>query len=95
MMTRGQIESEILKLSLDRDVNGLRKLKADLVNEQKKLDVWFDRYLDMFDKDMNPEEGDTAVWQLYRKKYREYGEVADTLTSVDYQIKKAGGNASL
>lgn len=92
MMTRAQIESKILQFSLNRDVNGLRQLKADLENEQKKLDVWFDRYLDMFDKDMDPEEGDTAVWQLYRKKFRDYGEVSDTLVSLNYQIKKAGGN---
>lgn len=95
MMTRDKIESEIFKLTLNRDVNGLRDLKATMESERKKLDVWFDRYLDMFDKDMKPEEGETAIWQLYRKKYREYSDVDYMITRLDYQVDKVGKNASV
>lgn len=92
-MTRSQIENKILKLTTAYDVAGLKKLQEELKAEQKKLDAWFDRYLDMFDKDMDPDNGDTAVWQLYRKKFRQYGEIDDCLTTLNHFGKKVKPDA--
>lgn len=92
-MTRAKIESKILDLTTRRDLVGLKKLQDELKAEQKKLDAWFDRYLDMFDKDMDPENGDTAVWQLYRKKFRQYGEIEDTMKTLTHFGKKVNANA--
>jgi hypothetical protein len=52
------------------------------------MDRWFDKYLDMFDRKMNPEETDTPVWKLYKTKSREYSELNEVITTANAYINK-------
>lgn len=89
MIELNKIQSELPMLSLQRDVKKLSEYKTFLTTQREKLDRWFDKYLDMFDKDMKPDNGTTAVWNMYRKKYREYNEIDSCLKSTEYFLSKA------
>jgi hypothetical protein len=58
------------------------------VAERKVMDKWFDKYLDMFEKKMSPDETDTPIWKLYKTKSKEYSELNGIITTADVYIKK-------
>lgn len=89
MVELNKISSELPMLSLDRNVKKMTEYKTYLTSHREKLDRWFDKYLDMFDKDMKPEEGTTPVWNMYRKKYKEYEELESVLKTTEFYLSKA------
>ena len=82
MMNMTEARSKISMFSLNRDLKGLVAFREDLIKEQKIMDKWFDKYLDMFDRKMDPKEPATPIWKMYNKKYDEY-------TELDLVIKTA------
>lgn len=84
MITRSKIESEMLELYVRRDRAGLDAMMSELNQKIKTLDAWFDKYLDMFDSQMDSENPNTPVWMLYNKKYNEYNTVNSCLTTVKH-----------
>lgn len=89
MIELSKIQSELPMLSLDRNVKKMTEYKNFLASHREKLDRWFDKYLDMFDKDMKPDEGNTPVWNMYRKKYKEYEEIESMLKTTEFYLSKA------
>jgi len=73
---------------MDKDITALEKIHLSLIKQRKLMDRWFDKYLDMFDRKMNPEETDTPVWKLYKAKSREYSELNEVITTANAYINK-------
>lgn len=88
MNLRSTIEPKMLELAINRDANGLVTMYKDLLSQRKKLDAWFDKYLDMFDKKMDPKVSNSPEWKLYHKKFSEYEELNSVITSVKYYKEK-------
>lgn len=78
----------MLELSMNRDVAGLTKLVADLNQQIRKMDAWFDMFLDKFDRKMDTSETNTPIWQMYNKKFTEYEELKQSIKRVSYFREK-------
>lgn len=78
--------------AIDRDLDALVKIRGYLYKERMKLDAWFDKYLEMFGKQMNPEETNTPVWKMYHKKSSEYSDVSQLIQTSESYIKRVSGN---
>lgn len=89
---RAAIENQTLNFAVMRDLMGLEKLLKDLTMQRKKLDAWFDKYIDKFDRQMDPADPKTAVWVLYHKKFSEYEELNGCITTVTYYRDKVKKN---
>jgi hypothetical protein len=74
--------------AIDHDLTALERIRSSLVAERKVMDKWFDKYLDMFEKKMSPDETNTPIWKLYKTKSKEYSELNGIITTADVYIKK-------
>jgi len=88
MFNRHTIESKMLDLTIQRDVAGLNTLLSDLLKQRKKMDVWFDKYLDVVQKQMDPAQPNSPVWKLYNTKFSEYEDLQASIKSVNYFREK-------
>lgn len=88
MMTRSAVESKLLDMFVRNDRAGIDNLFTELTQQLKKLDAWFDKYLDMFDSQMDADNPNTPVWQLYHKKYNEYEKVQMLLNTTKHYRSK-------
>jgi len=59
-----------------------------LLLQRIKLDQFFDRYLEMFEMKMKPEKSDTAIWKLYKKKYKEYDDICARIQTAEHFLKR-------
>jgi hypothetical protein len=80
--------NKIVALATDRDINGVRQVHSQLVIDRMKLDKFFSMYLTKFERKMDPEKTNTPVWDLYKKKMKEYGELERTIKAAEYYLKK-------
>lgn len=87
-MTKFEIENKMLELAMAADVSGLTKLVSDLKTQRRKLDAWFDKYLEMFDNKMNKTSKADPVWKMYDKKFEEYQELEMSIKRVNYYREK-------
>lgn len=94
MFNRHSVESKMLDLTIQRDVAGLNTLLTDLLKQRKKMDVWFDKYLDTVQKQMDPAQPNSPVWKLYNSKYAEYEELQAAIKSVNYFREKYNNAAT-
>jgi hypothetical protein len=74
--------------AMDKDVLALEKILGALMKERTKLDRWFDKYLEMFDRKMNVKEPNTPIWKLYNSKSSEYSELNNIILTANAYIKK-------
>ena len=70
------------------DKSDLIKQKDNLQIQRMELDKFFSWYLDKFGSKMDPKKPNTKVWQLYRSKMTEYGELATKIRTLEYWISK-------
>jgi len=88
MITRSKIESQMLDMYVRHDRAGLDNLISEMTQKIKTLDAWFDKYLDMFDSQMDSDNPNTPVWALYNKKFGEYNNINSCLTSLKHYRSK-------
>jgi hypothetical protein len=81
--------TKIVSLATDRDYDGIKTIYGQLVVDRMRLDKFFSMYLDKFERKMDPEKTSTPVWDLYKKKMREYGELQQVIKAAEYYMKKA------
>lgn len=62
--------------------------RNQLLAERMKMDKFFTMFLDKFERKMDPENPNTPIWQLYKKKHSEYGKICQDLRNIDYWISK-------
>ena len=75
---------------IDRNVPALTRVRDALVQERKVQDKWFDKYLDMFDRKMDPSNPNTKIWDLYHSKTKDYSELQQLIRTTDAYIRKIG-----
>ena len=79
----------VVSLSTDRNMAGLSNLYSQLLGERMKLDLFFTKYLDKFERKMDPEKTNTPIWALYKKKLNEYADLQQTIKAAEYYMKKS------
>lgn len=87
-MKKHEIENKMLELSFNRDVAGLTNLVSDLNQQIRKMDAWFDLFLDKFDRKLDTSKTDTPIWKMYNKKFTEYEDLKQTIKRVSYYREK-------
>jgi hypothetical protein len=87
-LSKYEYQEKFSLCAMDNDIVALEKIHLSLIKQRKVMDRWFDKYLDMFDRKMNPEETDTPVWKLYKTKSREYSELNEVITTANAYINK-------
>lgn len=87
-LSKSEYQEKFSLCAIDRDIVALEKIHVSLIKERKVLDRWFDKYLDMFDKKMKPDQTDTPIWKLYNKKSQEYSELNEVITTANAYITK-------
>ena len=80
--------SKIVALATDRDYNGIIAVQSDLFVQRMKMDKFFTMYLDKFEKKMDPDNTKTPIWDLYKKKLKEYSEIQQAIKAANYFIGK-------
>ena len=78
--------------AIDRDLPALLRIRGDLLKQRQKMDRWFDKYLDMFDRKMDPAKVDTPEWKMYNKKSDEYSKLNQLIKSAEAYIQKVSKN---
>jgi hypothetical protein len=78
--------------AIDHDLPAIVRIRDDLIKQRQKMDRWFDKYLDMFDRKMDPAKCDTPEWKLYHKKSEEYSTLNSLIKSADQYVKKVSAN---
>ena len=73
---------------IDRDYDALTKIHNFLLTQSKIMDKWFDKYLDMFEKKMKPDEPNTNIWKMYHSKSNEYSELQSLIRTTDAYLRK-------
>jgi hypothetical protein len=81
--------NKIVSMATDRDFNSLRTLHGQLLGERMRLDKFFSMYLDKFERKMDPEKTNTPIWDLYKKKLKEYGDLQQVILAAEYYMKKS------
>jgi hypothetical protein len=81
--------NKIVSLATDRDYATMNTVYGQLLVERMRLDKFFSMYLDKFERKMDPERTSTPIWDLYKKKMREYGDLQQTIKVAEYYMKKA------
>jgi len=81
--------NKIVSLATDHNYVGIKNVYGQLIVERMRLDKFFSMYLDKFERKMDPEKTSTPVWDLYKKKMREYGDLQQTIKVAEYYMKKA------
>lgn len=88
-MIKAKVEKEVAVAYHTGDSEKIKSILDELIVTQRKLDRWFDKYLDMFDDRMNTSEQSDPVWKLYRKKFDLYCDVKQTIETTKYFLGKA------
>jgi hypothetical protein len=60
----------------------------DLTIAKVKLDRFFTKFLDKFDKQMDSCNTNTPIWKLYNTKCKEYEEITYQIRSTEYYMNK-------
>jgi hypothetical protein len=66
--------------------NDIVEMKNALLIEIKKLDKFFDAFLD--NTDLRPEEPNTIEWKIYKDMMEEYGRVRDLIRTADHYLER-------
>lgn len=81
-----------LKLSAassNNDIKEVNQIYLGLIHQKMKLDKFFTMYLDKFESKMDAEETNTPVWDLYKKKTKEYAEINQSIRTAEYYLRKS------
>ena len=75
-------------IMIDDKIETLDKEYLDLRVQKQKLDMFFDEYLEKYDRFMKPDDGNNKYWKLYRAKLKEYDKIETAITSNRYFRRK-------
>lgn len=62
--------------------------KTNLVLDKMKLDRFFSLFLDKYGMKMDSDKTNTPIWDLYKKKLKEYTELDVKIKTLDYRLSK-------
>lgn len=67
-------------------------LQKDLYREKMKMDKFFSMFLEKFERKMDADETDTAIWKLYNAKLKEYDAIQRGIRTSTYYANKRSAN---
>lgn len=79
----------IISMASNGNNTGIQTIYSHLLQERMKMDKFFTMYLDKFERKMDAADSDTAIWELYKKKLKEYSELEQTIKIAEYYMKKS------
>ena len=68
------------------DVKALETMQQELIREKVLLGAFMTKFLDKFERKMNPDKVDTPIWDLYHAKMREYNRVDGLIKCAQYYL---------
>lgn len=71
------------------DLQGLHNQYCNLLADRMKMDKFFTLYLDKFERKMDPDNTNTPIWNLYKKKVKEYDGLQQAIKAAEYFMKKS------
>jgi hypothetical protein len=77
-----------LVVKAQSNIVDLRTLYVRMLGDKMKMDKFFTMYLDKFEKKMDPENTKTPIWDLYKKKLKEYDSLSQSIKAAEYFMKK-------
>jgi len=80
--------NQIVSAASNYDRVGLQTIYSNLIAEKMKMDKFFSMYLDKFERKMDSETPNTPIWDLYKKKLKEYSELDRTIKAAQYYTNK-------
>lgn len=69
------------------DRSALEKMQQELIREKVILGAFMTKFLDKFERKMNPDKVDTPVWDLYHAKMREYNRIDGLIKCAQYYLE--------
>lgn len=69
------------------DKQNLEKMQQELVREKFMIGAFMTKFLDKFERKMNPDKTDTPIWDLYHAKLREYNRVDGLIKCAQYYLE--------
>lgn len=87
-MNRKQIEHNLAMAHFNGDRSEINRIYIDLVNTKYRLSKWFDRFLDMFDEQLDQAKQSDPLRRIYNHKFEKYSEVQRTMKTAEYFMKK-------
>jgi hypothetical protein len=63
-------------------------IHSALIKEKMKMDKFFSLYLDKFEKKMDSDKPNTPIWDLYKKKTKEYADLNQSIRAAEYYLRK-------
>lgn len=66
---------------------GLEKMQQELIKEKVLLGAFMTKFLDKFERKMNPDKTDTPIWDLYHTKMREYNRIDGLIKCAQYYLE--------
>lgn len=89
MMITTKLENQTLsELYTYGHMGEIKERLSKLQKQRMKLDQFMSMFLEKFERQMKYEELDTPVWDLYRKKNKEYTEVCSQIKKATYYLNK-------
>lgn len=68
------------------------EIQRTLYTEKMKLDKFFSMFLEKFERKMDADETDTAIWKLYNAKLKEYDAIQRGIRTSTYYANKRSAN---
>ena len=82
------IQLELIIAHNHKDVEAIKKIHIDLLNNRAKMDRWFDKYLDMFDAKFEELDWKDPAKKLYNKKFEEYQSLNTSIKMAEHYLKQ-------
>lgn len=79
--------SQLARAAHLHDVEALEQMNAELIRERMVLSGFMTKFLDKFERKMNPDKVDTPVWDLYHAKMREYNRIDGLIKCAQYYLE--------
>lgn len=68
------------------------ELQRTLYREKMKMDKFFSMFLEKFERKMDADDTDTAIWKLYNAKLKEYDAIQRGIRTSAYYANKRPAN---
>lgn len=81
------IQLELIIAHNHNDLEAIKKIHINLINNRAKMDRWFDKYLDMFDSKFEDLDWKDPAKKLYNKKFEEYQRLNASIKMAEHYLK--------
>jgi hypothetical protein len=80
-------QNQIVIAAALKDKQTIQSIHAELTSILRKMDYWFDMFLDRFDEKLSSCDRSDPVKKLYNSKFEEYSNISRTIKVAEYYMK--------